>query len=653
MRQPILQIKSASKRVISGSLAAMLIVAVPAPVYVYADEPTCSPVVATPGIQKPTGSDAVTYTYNSCTGLWENPHYTWSPATKQRTPKDQQIYIYNNTSGKWDCGVWVYIPANNSWAQNTLTVTQPPEGATTQGGPVAVAPVEPGQNTGDSSSSGPGSTSGQSISNNNDVGVNNTTNAGVINNLGSTSASGSANVAGNTVGGSALSGNAQAVANVINMLQSSSSLGATAATFTANIDGDVQGDLIIDPGLLQPATNNSDINSTNNLQLNVANTGQITNNLDLDATSGDATVADNNKAGNATSGNAQAVANVVNMINSMISANQSFLGVVNINGNFNGNILMPQKFLDSLIASNAPHSDVSISQNSINNAVANISNNSSIANNVDSNAASGVATVAGNTNAGSATSGNAKTNVTIFDLTKVQVTGGNVMLVFVNVLGNWVGVLMNAPAGSTAAAFGGNISSNSTNNAEFNATNDNSIVNNIGATAVSGAATVSNNTNAGNATSGDAETAINLNNITNSSIDLTGWFGILFINVFGNWNGSFGVLSEQAKAVAAAAGNSSGAVHEPTMFGFAPTQTTTGSGGSTNSGMSLDAQLASVVKEVKGSDVVKIMGVSNTPQNIKAQKNQALIIGVSLLVLGFVILIFEQIRSHSRARKGL
>jgi hypothetical protein len=34
---------------------------------------------------------------------------------------------------------------------------------------------------------------------------------------------------------------------------------------------------------------------------------------------------------------------------------------------------------------------------------------------------------------------------------------------------------------------------------------------------------------------------LNLVNIVNSHFSLSGWLGILFINVFGTWNGSFGV----------------------------------------------------------------------------------------------------------------
>ncbi len=73
--------------------------------------------------------------------------------------------------------------------------------------------------------------------------------------------------------------------------------------------------------------------------------------------------------------------------------------------------------------------------------------------------------VSNNTSAGSATSGNTSTAVTLFNLTGNEIIGNNALLVFVNVPGKWVGVIMNAPSGATAAALGNDISQNVNNNA--------------------------------------------------------------------------------------------------------------------------------------------------------------------------------------------
>src|SRR5690606_11627566 len=83
-----------------------------------------------------------------------------------------------------------------------------------------------------------------------------------------------------------------------------------------------------------------------------------------------------------------------------------------------------------------------------------------IVNNISAVAESGAASVFGNTNGGDATSGNAESNVVIFNVTGRQIVAENSMLVFVNVLGKWVGMIVDAPAGATAAMIGSGVQSN-------------------------------------------------------------------------------------------------------------------------------------------------------------------------------------------------
>src|ERR1019366_1710408 len=98
-------------------------------------------------------------------------------------------------------------------------------------------------------------------------------------------------------------------------------------TFVANIDGNVTGDLMLDPstlGAIQPAS----ATGQNNLDLNNQTNADINNNINLAAQSGDATVAGNTTGGDATTGSATAIANVMNVINSAINAGKSFVGVI-------------------------------------------------------------------------------------------------------------------------------------------------------------------------------------------------------------------------------------------------------------------------------------------------------------------------------------
>lgn len=496
--------------------------------------PTTGPQTQT-GPTQPTGPDASTYTYNPTTGLWENAYYIWNPTTGQTTPITPQTYSYNPATGMWDTTQWVYDPTSSSYVPNVQSVQQPPAGAPTVGSPDTI------------SNSGPSSNNTVTNSPNNNTTFDNFFNGQISNNLSSNAQSGNASVSGNTTAGNATTGNADALATLINSLQSSSGLtSGNLTTFTDNINGDVNGNLLIDPNALT-AQNGSLASNIDNLQFNTQNNGQINNNLNLAATSGDAAVTNNTTGGNATSGSANAAADVVNMINSIIAAKQSFLGLINIYGNLNGNIVVPQDFINSLLADNGQNS-VTVPNGQTTTTI-NQLNNQSINNQITTTAASGAANVSNNTTAGNASSGNANTNVTILNLTGQQVIGKNSLLVFVNVMGTWVGLIMDAPAGTTAAELGGGITQNSglpATNTTINNTNNDQINNNINVAANSGSATVSQNTTAGNASSGNATAGVSLSNFIGSQLDLSNWFGILFINVFGSWHGNFGIATPTA-----------------------------------------------------------------------------------------------------------
>jgi hypothetical protein len=281
----------------------------------------------------------------------------------------------------------------------------------------------------------------------------------------------------------------------------------------------------------------------NNINVNVQNSGQINNTVNVAATSGNSTAANNSLTGNISTGNADAVANIVNVLNSAIGANSSFIGIINITGNLNGDILLPPNMISSLLASNAAAAPATTDGTTATNTTANITNNQGINNTVTTTANSGNATVTDNTKVGNVSTGNALTNLTLLNLTGKQVVGANDILVFVNVLGKWTGMIFSAPAGATAASLGGGITQDTStaqnSNTTINSTNQ--ITNNITVASKTGNATVTDNTKVGNVSTGNATASANILNITGSQISLSEWFGVLFINVFGTWNGWFGV----------------------------------------------------------------------------------------------------------------
>ena len=343
------------------------------------------------------------------------------------------------------------------------------------------------------------------------------------------------------------------------------------------------------------------------------------NNVDLTAKSGDATVTSNTTAGDATTGSANAVANVVNMISSIISSGKSFLGAINIHGNLDGDILMPEDIKNQLLASNATPMVLDTANLENHNTLADITNNQTIKNNITTTATTGNANVNNNSSAGDATTGNANTQITVLNLTGQQVVGKNALLVFVNVLGEWVGMIVNAPAGSTAAALGdGSMSSSGAYlpGSSLTAENNMNITNNLNLNASSGDAEVSNNTKAGNATSGNASASANVANLTGSNLSLANWFGILFINVFGTWHGSFGVDTANGNTPAPVANSGSGkSVEGIKVFQFVPSTNTsyrlasvvdsssTGSTAGTGADEKQSAVLASTTSKPSGTAI--------------------------------------------------
>ncbi|PJE65601.1 hypothetical protein COU91_00770 [Candidatus Saccharibacteria bacterium CG10_big_fil_rev_8_21_14_0_10_47_8] len=552
-----------AKSIISLVLSTLLLAAYPigvlaesAPPADSAVKPVCPNVS---GTTAPTGSSAGTYKFNDMTCLWENDYYTWNPVTKVYTPKFSTEYVLNPATGNYESTTWVYVASEGKYKSVVTIKPADPPAATTNSAAVAADSA-----SADSSISGSGPDSANSINNNNQSSalLNLNYDAQLNNGVNQTALSGNATLQGNTVASNATSGNATDVTNILNLLQSTFNLqpAQDIMVFTANINGDVTGDLYLDPSQINttgPGSVNTVNNQTdNNLTVNSQGSGLINNDIKLDATSGNVNMAQNTKAGNATSGNANAVANLVNMINTAITAGQSFLGVLNINGNLNGDILLPPNFLDQLIASGAPQSTVNLSQQQVNNVVANLGSNQTINNDVNLSAASGNVNMAQNTKAGNATSGNASTNLTVFNLTGRQVVGANSLMVFVNVLGQWVGLIVDAPAGSNSAAYCGGscqISDSVRNNAKINDSSTNTINNNLDINARSGGVGVTQNTNAGDATSGDATASANLANVINSQLSLTDWFGFLFINVFGTWHGSFGINTDAGELTKALA----------------------------------------------------------------------------------------------------
>jgi len=617
---------------------------------------TATATTPTPGPTSPSGPSASTYIYNPSTGLWENDYYTWNPVTKQTAPKTSQAYSYNPETGMWDTNEWVYTPEAGKYVPNvTASSAVAPPGYTASASLPANDPAI--MNT------GPSSNNSIDSSQTNNAAFNLFYNVNISNNVTQSATSGDANVLHNTTGGSATTGDASSIANVLNMLQSSwDPQNGELKAFEANLDGTIFGDLFINPvnlidGTGPDSSNNISNNDETNLDINAEVNNTINNNIFINSTSGNATVADNTTGGNATTGDAKAVANIINMIGSMISADNSFLGVININGDLNGDFLLPLGMFGNTINGTGPGSSQDITNDQTNTLNANSTENNIINNNVSLLADSGNSSVSGNTTGGSATTGQASTDLNIFNLTGNDVSAQNGMLVFVNVLGNWLGFIMDAPTGSNSILMTGPNSKQSINNSQVNTANINSTVNNtinnnLDLNSTSGDATVSGNTTGGNARTGDATSSANIFNLINSRLEMDDWFGVLFINVFGSWNGSFGVDTDAGDILPSALPNISAsaatalpsllasAVAPPGGNGRASHHYNPTGGGSTSEGV-VSPTAASTVNKNAAAAAAKAAKKAATKQKISKKAKHNLMFPLAIVVFGIVFFAFE------------
>jgi len=451
---------------------------------------------------------------------------------------------------------------------------------------VALGIITPSGQTVSAANTGSGSTNQGTINNSNQAWFDMTSLVNVINVLQSTANSGNLAAQDNTKVGDVSSGAANVVANLINLLASAWSWShGNLNFFMQNLFGNQIGDITLQPNAAAAgggglgdqslsntqtgsgSTNTGTINNDGTLNVNAKSTGNIVNNVDLAAGSGNANVADNTVAGNVSTGSATAQANIINLINSFINSGNSFFGILNIFGNLNGDILFPDGFLNGLLGT-APTAGTnavtangtganSANQSTVNNTQAtNLTGSSTqnFNNNLSTTAQSGSANVAGNTGTGNVSTGAATTSGSLFNIANSSIFGDNAVLVMVNVLGHWMGRIMSIPGGSSEAALltgnatvsQNNTGSGSTNQGTINNTGTanvnlasaGTITNNVDVAAQSGNANVTDNTKVGDVATGTAKATSSVANLMNTALNIKHWFGVLIINVFGEWTGS-------------------------------------------------------------------------------------------------------------------
>lgn len=281
----------------------------------------------------------------------------------------------------------------------------------------------------------------------------------------------------------------------------------------------------------------------NDIVVDVSTT--ITNHIVTTSTTGSVVATNNDDIGAIHTGDATASVNILNMANTIIGAGDIYVGTITIFGDLHNDIVLSQALLNDLFQTAAPMSTPYTSD-------VTLSNQMTMTNNIQAEAKSGSILAEKNDSVGALTTGDAQTFIVLKNSSGNYVLYSNALVIIVNVLGEWSGsILGNSPGVSSAVITDGlpllssglPATSLVSSLGKLAITNATTFYNDIKAYATSGDVTVHNNDTVGAITTGAARVSITIQNIANTIVSFGSKLGVLFITIFGDWNGS--VIAEQ------------------------------------------------------------------------------------------------------------
>lgn len=331
------------------------------------------------------------------------------------------------------------------------------------------------------------------------------------------------------------------------------------------------------------STNTASTNNNSTSDVAQANTADVTNNVAVDAITGQNNADSNVGAGQVETGDVNVAVTILNFLNNNILA--GVIDVINIFDDYSGDIIIPK---DQSTAQGPAGNNASGNAASGNNAAGNYVSNSGngadstntaaqdsslensitqtnasdIDNNINIKANTGDNRTSSNTNGeNSVETGDVNAHAQVYNLTNINSTDGG-YVVLINDKGTWRGKVLGAdgseqmqfevqPDGTVVATNNGN-GTGSENNATANAqasetvtqTNTANVSNNVDINADTGNNSASRNTGGGAISTGDVNVGASIMNFVNNNF-VGQTFRVLLVNVFGNWTGQVRKEGEQ------------------------------------------------------------------------------------------------------------
>ena len=288
-------------------------------------------------------------------------------------------------------------------------------------------------------------------------------------------------------------------------------------------------------------------NSSLNLFFYNQNQAVLENKITVCATTGDNQAKQNNSV-SLNTGNATAVANVNNLVNTNILGSNFFFGILNITGDYSGNLILPrpERFLTFSNSTGSGTPVIFENQNTAN-----------IENNLASIADTGNNQISNNGGNNVLKTGSAFPLANSLSLVNLNLYRNDWFYVLTNVLGDWSGKVyswsnpgaIEEKASESQSYEVNNYSSTSvaqeiqsnsvtpTPIIEFQNQNNAEVRNDIQVVASTGGNQVSNSQAKTTLTTGNAKSAVNLFNFVNLNILSSRWF-LGLVNILGKWSGN-------------------------------------------------------------------------------------------------------------------
>lgn len=284
-----------------------------------------------------------------------------------------------------------------------------------------------------------------------------------------------------------------------------------------------------------------DDSSNLKLLVNNNNDADLENNVTVCATTGENEANKNNNS-EVDTGDATALANIINMVNTNILGSKFFFGIVNITGQFTGNIILPRPETFANGDGSAIGGEGTVFENE---------NSANLADTLAALANSGGNTENNNGVESTIDTGSATSVTTDLSLVNLNLYGNDWFYLLLNILGNWdggtngwsvPGVTEDIDGQSQTYEVGSQTpsavgSSTDTTSVDFENQNEASVENNVTVLASTGNNEASENRGGASIKTGDAKAILNLLNLINLNILSSNWFMGL-INVLGSWSGN-------------------------------------------------------------------------------------------------------------------